>query len=94
MIEQQSRYINVLIKPVLDARHNGGSLIIQPKESRVKEFNTKLQKSLNKTSFGDSTCSSWYKMKDSGKITNNWSGNVIEYQKVCWNRFFLSSNIG
>ena len=89
MIEQQSKYINGLIREVLEARTNGGQLVIQPKHSRVAEFNKELQEALNASSFADPNCGSWYKMKDTGKITQNWSKNVIDYQKV--RRILLSS---
>lgn len=84
MIESQSRYINALIKEVLKARvgGGGGSLVIMPKKRRVEEYNEVIQAKLQKMSFADPNCASWYKTKD-GLITNNWSGTVIEYQKVC-----------
>ena len=82
MIEAQSRYINAMIKEVIAARSSGDSLTITPKPSRVKEFNDEIQSELEKSNFADPGCNSWYKMKESGKITNNWSRNVVAYQKV------------
>ena len=82
MIEQQSKYINGMIHEVLEARRKGGQLIIKPKASRVAEYNEQIQEELNNSSFADPACGSWYKIKETGKITNNWSKNVIDYQKV------------
>lgn len=82
MIEAQSRYINGLIKEILTARKQGGQLVIKPRESRVAEFNKELQDELQKSSFNDPNCGSWYKRQDNGKITQNWSQTVVNYQKV------------
>jgi cation diffusion facilitator CzcD-associated flavoprotein CzcO len=82
MIEAQSRYINALIKQVVSARAAGGSLTIQVKKEVFDEFNQRTQKKLQGSSFADPACNSWYKNAD-GVITNNWSGTVVEYQKVC-----------
>jgi cation diffusion facilitator CzcD-associated flavoprotein CzcO len=82
MIEAQSRYINGLIKEILAARKQGGQLVIKPKEARVAEFNKYLQDELQKSSFNDPNCGSWYKRQDNGKITQNWSQTVVKYQKV------------
>ncbi|KAK5018033.1 hypothetical protein LTR16_000600 [Cryomyces antarcticus] len=80
MIEAQSRYINALIAPVLDARRNGKNLALKPKPDVVDAYNDKVQQILNNSSFADPNCNSWYK-NDEGRITNNWSGTVIEYQE-------------
>jgi hypothetical protein len=82
MIEAQSKYINVLIKEVVAARSQGGSLVLQPNAKRLKEWNDEIQSELEKSSFADPNCNSWYKVKESGRITNNWSRTVVEYQKV------------
>ena len=82
MIESQSRYINAMIKEVISARSRGESLVLSPKPSRVKEFNDEIQSELEKSNFADPNCNSWYKIKGSGKITNNWSRTVVAYQKV------------
>lgn len=81
MIEAQSRYINGLIAPVLDARRAGKALSLSPKASKVAAYNEKVQEVLLKSSFNDPNCNSWYK-NDAGLITNNWSGTVIEYQEL------------
>jgi cation diffusion facilitator CzcD-associated flavoprotein CzcO len=83
MVEAQSKYITALADKVLTAKSLDGSLKISPKPLRVKEFNEQLQSSLSKTSFADPNCNSWFKLKVSGKITNNWSGTVVMYQNVC-----------
>ena len=79
MIESQSRYINGLIKPILDARKQGKALSLSPKAEKVEEYNSKLQAELEQSSFNDPNCGSWYK-NENGKITNNWSGTVVDYQ--------------
>ena len=79
MIESQSRYINGLIKPVLDARREGKALSLSPKAEKVKEYNAEIQAELQKSSFNDPNCQSWDKT-ESGRITNNWSRTVIDYQ--------------
>lgn len=81
MIETQSRYINGLISPVLEARSNGKALAIRPKPERLSEFNDGIQKILQASTFNDPNCTSWYR-NASGRITNNWSGTVVEYQKM------------
>jgi cation diffusion facilitator CzcD-associated flavoprotein CzcO len=82
MIEAQSRYINALAGKVLEARLNGGQLVIQPNSDIVAKFNQKIQEELKTTSFADPRCGSWYKRTDNGKITQNWSSTVISYQKA------------
>jgi hypothetical protein len=64
MIEAQSRYINALIGAVLDARRKGESLVISPNLKRLDEFNTEMQRVLNKSSFAHASCNSWYKNAD------------------------------
>ncbi|GAB7348768.1 hypothetical protein MBLNU459_g7497t1 [Dothideomycetes sp. NU459] len=81
MIEAQSRYVNGLITPVLEARKQGKSLSLRPKLSRLDEYNDKVQAVLRNSSFADPKCNSWYK-NEAGLITNNWSGTVIDYQKM------------
>ncbi|ETN37694.1 uncharacterized protein HMPREF1541_07317 [Cyphellophora europaea CBS 101466] len=82
MIEAQSKYINGLISEVLEARTVGKTLAITPRDARLAEFNEEIQTELNASSFADPNCNSWYKRKDNGKITQNWSRNVIDYQKI------------
>jgi hypothetical protein len=90
MIEAQSRYLNTLVSAVLDARNRGARIGIMPKQDRTDAFNDKIQQVLQNSSFADPKCGSWYKNKE-GKITNNWSGTVVEYQKtlskVDWDDF-------
>ncbi|KAF2723956.1 FAD/NAD(P)-binding domain-containing protein [Polychaeton citri CBS 116435] len=81
MIEAQSRYINGLIKTVLDVRKQGKSLAVSPKLDKVEEYNREVQKVLLSSSFNDPNCDSWYK-NENGMITNNWKGTVVEYQKL------------
>ena len=80
MIESQSRYINSLIAPVLAARSAQKTLSLSPLPSVVEAYNARIQAVLQKSSFNDPSCNSWYK-NEAGLITNNWSGTVVEYQK-------------
>lgn len=80
MIEAQSRYINSLIAPVLAARSASQTLSLSPKAAVVEAYNARIQAVLQKSSFNDPSCNSWYK-NEAGLITNNWSGTVVEYQK-------------
>jgi hypothetical protein len=81
MIEAQSRYLNTLVSAVLDAQGRGSRIGIMPKQDRTDAYNEMIQEVLKNSSFADPKCGSWYKNKE-GKITNNWSGTVIEYQKM------------
>lgn len=81
MIESQSRYINGLIKPVLEARKQGKSLALTPLKQRMESFNKHIQAELQASAFNDPNCNSWYK-NEAGLITNNWSRTVVEYQKM------------
>ena len=80
MIESQSRYINSLITPILAARSAHRTLSLSPKRAVVEAYNARIQAVLQKSSFNDPSCNSWYK-NEAGLITNNWSGTVVEYQK-------------
>lgn len=95
MIEAQSRYVNALVKEILRAKVAGQSLTIAPNKEKVDAYNEKIQKVLRNSSFADPNCGSWYKNEE-GLITNNWSGTVIDYQKmlsrVDWSDFNLSGN--
>nr|RBQ85116.1 hypothetical protein FVER53263_13245 [Fusarium verticillioides] len=90
MIEAQARYLVPLVTKVLKSRARGGKLSVVPKALRVQEWNKDLQSSLGSSTFADTRCSSWYKT-DSGLVTNNWSGTVVEYQellsKVDWSDY-------
>ncbi|KAL4791684.1 hypothetical protein BDV19DRAFT_401108 [Aspergillus venezuelensis] len=92
MIEAQSRYLNAIVGKVLQARARGDTLSIKPDVTALLKFNKSLQEELAKSSFADSNCSSWYKT-DEGKITNNWAGTVIDYQrnlaKVSWEDYVI-----
>ncbi|OBT39049.1 hypothetical protein VE00_10878 [Pseudogymnoascus sp. WSF 3629] len=81
MIEAQSRYINGLIKPVLEARKQGGALSLTPRPEKTEEYNAKLQHRLKGFAVNDSQCTNWYKT-ESGLITNLWPGMVLEFQKL------------
>ncbi|QKX62578.1 uncharacterized protein TRUGW13939_09739 [Talaromyces rugulosus] len=78
-IESQSRYINGLIRPILEAQALGQSLILSPKREKLDEYNRAIQGKLQKMSFNDTRCRSWYKTA-SGLITNAWPGGVLDYQ--------------
>ncbi|KAI1914347.1 hypothetical protein LOZ61_002249 [Ophidiomyces ophidiicola] len=95
MVEAQSRYILAMIRAILRARERGEALSITPKLERMEQFNSDLQKELSGTSFASPNCQSWYKTAD-GLITNNWSGPVVDYQKLLakldWNDFDLEGN--
>lgn len=95
MIEAQTRYLVPLVKRVLKSRALGGKLSVMPKALRVREWNKDLQSNLGSSTFADSRCSSWYKT-DSGVVTNNWSGTVVEYQellsKVDWSDYELEGD--
>lgn len=60
MIEAQSKYINGLITPVLEARKQGKSLSLSPKQAQVEKFNEKVQDVLKNSSFADPNCNSWF----------------------------------
>ncbi|KAK0298624.1 hypothetical protein LTR54_008477 [Friedmanniomyces endolithicus] len=51
MIESQSRYINGLIKPVLEARRRGEGLSLAPRVERVEAYNEEVQRVLKESSF-------------------------------------------
>ncbi|OJD36157.1 cyclohexanone monooxygenase [Diplodia corticola] len=95
MIEAQSRYLNAMVAKVLEARKQGKQLAMLPKPEVVRRFNAELQQELEKSSFADPNCQSWYK-NDEGKITNNWSQTVVDYQHkletVHWDEFVLEGS--
>jgi hypothetical protein len=97
MIEAQSRYLNGLVSAVLDARNRDARIGLMPKQDVTDRFNDKIQAILEKSSFADPNCGSWYKNAE-GRITNNWSGTVIEYQdmlsKVDWDDFETTDSLG
>ena len=97
MIEAQSRYLNTLVAAVLDARSRGARIGIMPRQDRTDAYNERIQEVLNNSSFADPKCGSWYK-NTAGRITNNWSGTVVEYQKmlstVDWDDFETAGGQG
>ena len=80
VIEAQARYVSVLIDKVLQARGKGQGLALFPSEARTVSYCEDLQLALQRTSFSDPNCTSWWKRRD-GVITNNWAGTAIDYQK-------------
>lgn len=81
MVEAQSKYICALIAEVMRARQAGRSLSIAPRKERLEGFNEEMQEKLGSSSYAHPGCRSWYK-NEAGVITNNWSGTVVEYQKL------------
>ena len=96
MIEAQSRYISALVKEILAAKLNGKTLTLAPKKEKVDRYNERIQKVLQNSSFADPNCGSWYKDPKTGLITNNWSGTVVQFQKmlsnVDWSDFDLAGS--
>ena len=93
-IETQGRdYIATLVSAVLGSKNEGKNLKIIPRIKVLKAYNEDLQRRLEKTSFADSRCTSWFKDK-TGLITTNWFGTAIDYQKmmsvVRWSDFELT----
>lgn len=97
MIEAQSLYINNLIRHILHAKSLGKTLRLSPREEVAVKYNKELQERLGTSSFADERCRSWYK-DDAGRITNNWAGDVVEYQKrtcnIDWEKEFLIGGTG
>lgn len=95
MIEAQSRYLSTLIGAILDARQQRKTLTLTPNDQVTEKYNEWLQEILNNSSFADPNCNSWYKNAE-GRITNNWSGNAIDYQKlmseVKWNDYDIEGD--
>lgn len=81
MIEAQSRYINALIGVILDAKRQGGTVMVRPKEDVTERYYEMIQKELRNSVFWDEKVESWYK-NDQGVIVNNFSRSVVEYQKL------------
>lgn len=97
VIEAQTKYISVLIDRVLQARRSGKSLALCPLEEKTLSYWHELQLALQKTSFADPNCNSWWK-RDDGIITNNWAGTAIDYQKnlssVDWADYYAFGSSG
>ena len=45
----------------------------------MTEYNEDIQQQLQKSSFADALCTSWWKTDD-GTIPNNWPGSAVDYQ--------------
>ncbi|EXJ75499.1 uncharacterized protein A1O5_00005 [Cladophialophora psammophila CBS 110553] len=80
VIEAQTKYISELVNKILQARRKGEELALCPSEEKTLRYWHDLQMALQKTSFADPNCNSWWKRAD-GIITNNWAGTAIDYQK-------------
>lgn len=95
MIESQSRYISSMVNELVAAKTKGETLAVHPKAIAVHDFNTALQHELGQSSFADPNCMSWYKQED-GRITNNWPGTVLRYQreldKVRWDEYEIEGS--
>lgn len=76
MIELQLNYITQAIKELEEKKIPA----ITINEDIYSSFNNQLQSDLKETAFSTS-CSSWYKNAE-GKIINNWSGTVAEYESL------------
>jgi hypothetical protein len=81
VIEAQARYLSAVIDKVLQARRRNQSLALYPREEATMSYWRRLQAALQKTSFSDPNCNSWWK-RDDGVITNNWSGTAVDYQEI------------
>ncbi|KAL2823959.1 hypothetical protein BJY01DRAFT_256552 [Aspergillus pseudoustus] len=96
MIEAQSRYLAALLDPIIRAKEEGRAIAVQPRTEIVREFNQALQARLATSSFADPTCRSWYKTAE-GRITNNWPGTVVEYQRglslVRWTDYLKTGDV-
>ena len=79
-IEAQSLYINTLIRSVLESKRNGKTLRLEPKQEVAEKYNEEVQIRLANSTFADPSCTSWFK-DESGRITTNWCGSAIAYQK-------------
>lgn len=76
MVELQQNYIVKAIQELTSKEIPA----VTVDESRFTQFNDQLQTALKATAFSTS-CSSWYKNAE-GKIINNWSGKVADYQAL------------
>lgn len=76
MLEAQQEYI---IQAITQMETEAVPAIVVKKDI-YQDFNEQLQLDLQKTAFATS-CASWYKNTE-GKIINNWSGSVKDYQQV------------
>ena len=74
MLERQVEYT----LKALDALNEGGLSAMVPTEKAQAAFNAQVQADLEKTTWADPACNSWYKNAQ-GKITQNWSSNTRDY---------------
>lgn len=72
MLECQAKYIVQAHRMMAE---RGG--FIMPRREAQADFNTQLDRDLQKTVWVDG-CSSWYKTAD-GRIVTNWSGSTLRY---------------
>jgi len=79
-IEAQSLYLSTLICAVLRAKRHGQTLWLEPRGEVVEAYNEDVQARLATSTFADPRCTSWFK-DEFGKITTNWCGSAVEYQK-------------
>ena len=79
-IEAQSLYINALIAAVLKSRRQGKTLTLKVKQDIVDAYNEEIQQNLGRSTFADPRCTSWFK-DEKGRITTNWCGSAVDYQK-------------
>jgi hypothetical protein len=84
MLEAQSRYINGMIGEVLRAKRQNQPIRLTPKPARVAAFDEEIQAELKASAWNDPNVNSWYKTAE-GRIVNNWSRNVVDYQKLVSN---------
>ncbi|KAL6720643.1 hypothetical protein ACLMJK_002568 [Lecanora helva] len=89
-IEAQSLYLIRLISAVLTQKRKGRTLTVQPKPEVVERYDREVQDQLSRSTFADPSCTSWFK-DEHGRITTNWCGSAIDYQKrTCyldWNDY-------
>lgn len=76
MLEEQDKYISQAV----DFLRDNPNKVLDVDPQVLREFNDRIQAELQDSAFS-ADCSSWYKNED-GKVINNWSGNVAEYQDL------------
>lgn len=82
VIEAQARCLSAMIDKIYAIRHmEGGTLAVWPRKELTEMHWEKLQERLQKTSFSDPACTSWWKRLD-GTIVNNYPGTAIDYQRL------------
>ena len=75
MIESQVEYVLGCLREL----KRSGLRWLDVKPEAMRRFNAFLERRLRDTAW-NAGCGSWYKVA-SGKITNNWCGNAIEYRQ-------------